>query len=244
MTVAFQISGYNPNNEEDNDVNGFLPFGIVLPYQAMLGLMGGCAIMACCFTRCLLKCFWRRCCKRKEKGEAPKATGKVELPEIAGADLEEGTRDNRGGGADHGNGFKNIAKKGLGVAEGGLSKVKKTGVGGPAIGLALKGVKMAGKKLNEGGNGAKGEGQSNRVGGNPIRAMSGVHDEEELAGELDQVLPPPPERVRPPPPPRKKSSKIWKWLGYKDEQTGETYYEDTETGRVTWTEPAEGAKMS
>jgi len=245
LTIAFQISGYNPDNEDDKDVDGFLPFGIVLPYQAMLGLMGGCAIMACCFTRCLLKCLWRRCCKRKKKEDMTKAAGRVELPEIAGADLEEGTRDNRGGGANHGNGFKDIAKKGLGVAEGGLNKVKKTGVGGPAVGLALKGVKMAGKKLSDGGD-EKAGAQSTKVGGNPIRAMSGVNDDEgEGAGEQDRVLPPPPpERVRPPPPPRKKSSKIWRWLGYKDDATGETYYEDTETGRVTWTEPAEGAKIS
>ena len=51
-------------------------------------------------------------------------SGRIELPEIAGADLEEGTRDNRGGGANHGNGFKNMQRKG-GIKTGAKKRAEK-----------------------------------------------------------------------------------------------------------------------
>jgi len=43
-------------------------------------------------------------------------------------------------------------------------------------------------------------------------------------------------RNAPPPPPPKKEE-IPKWLGHKDEGSGETYYEETQSGRTTWTKP-------
>ena len=51
ITIAMQISGYDPAGETEDDIDGFLPFGIVLPYQAMLGMMGGVAVMGCCLFR-------------------------------------------------------------------------------------------------------------------------------------------------------------------------------------------------
>ena len=33
---------------------GFLPFGIILPYQAMLGLMGGMLVFVCCCCSCMV----------------------------------------------------------------------------------------------------------------------------------------------------------------------------------------------
>jgi hypothetical protein len=45
---------------------GFLPFGIILPYQAMLGLMGGMLVFVCCCCSCMKK-RWKKRTKRKRE---------------------------------------------------------------------------------------------------------------------------------------------------------------------------------
>jgi hypothetical protein len=153
----------------------------------------------------------------------------VQLPEIAGKDLEHGVRDNRAKNA--GAGFRNIAGKGVKGVKGGLEKAQGYGVGGPAVSLAMKGVKMAERRLEEKAGGGGEEGT------NPMRTGSGGAD----------IPPPQPAkepRLRPPPPPlREKASSIFKWLGYKDEESGQTYYENKDDGRVTWSEPEGKVKM-
>ncbi|GMH99688.1 hypothetical protein TrVE_jg344 [Triparma verrucosa] len=260
VTITMRVTEYDPESVTDpTDVCGWLPNCMQLPYQVMLGMFGAVLIMLCCICSCIKRKCRRRSARKKEAREAKKKA-KLEMPEIAGRDLEEGVRDNRGGGALHGNGFKDIASKGLGMAEGGLNKAKKTGLGGPAVGIALKGVKMAEKKLNSGGAARRGSKEtlipSNSPSKkNPIRQQSGMSEKDEEVAKLTDpdALPPPPallgppsspKRSKPPPPPLKKktSSKILAWLGYRDSGTGEMYYENTEDGRVTWTEPKEGFK--
>ena len=255
-----RVTEYDPESVTDpTDVCGWLPNCMQLPYQVMLGMFGAVLIMLCCICSCIKRKCRRRSARKKEAREAKKKAI-LEMPEITGRDLEEGVRDNRGGGALHGNGFKDIASKGLGMAEGGLSKAKKTGLGGPAVGIALKGVKMAEKKLNSGGAARRGSKEtlipSNSPSKkNPIRQQSGMSEKDEEVAKLTDpdALPPPPallgspsspKRSKPLPPPLKKktSSKILAWLGYRDSGTGEMYYENTEDGRVTWTEPKEGFK--
>ncbi|GMH86505.1 hypothetical protein TL16_g10569 [Triparma laevis f. inornata] len=270
VTVAMMITDYDPDSVYDPSATcGWLPNCMKLPYQAMLGLFGFALICACCVCSCFKRWCRRRSARRKEAREAKKKA-KFEMPEIAGEDLEEGIRDNRGGGATHGHGFKDIASKGLSMADGGLSKVKKTGLGGPAVGIALKGVKMAEKKLNNNSGGGDSGSKDALIPPNnspskknPIRMQSGMAEKDEEAANLTNnpdpdALPPPPtagqlkvdgdeepiQRVKPKPPPIKKkaSSKILEWLGYRDSGTGEMYFENTEDGRVTWTEPQEGFK--
>ena len=80
-----------------------------------------------------------------------------------------------------------------------------------------------------------------------LRKGAGVNEEErESEGIKPPPLPAPPvaARPRPPPPPlKKKSSPILTWLGYRDSASGNNYFESTEDGRVTWTEPEEGFKQ-
>ena len=47
-----------------------------------------------------------------------------------------------------------------------------------------------------------------------------------------------------PPPPPPKQHKVSKWLGHVDSGTNENYFEDTESGRTTWTEPKEGFRKA
>ena len=201
LTLSIEVGGFDPLKDDGKgEQGGFLPFGIILPYQAMLGLMGGMLVFVCCCCSCM-KRRWKKRTKRKReerkqrKGQK-KADKMVQLPEIAGKDLEHGVRDNRAKNA--GAGFRNIAGKGVKGVKGGLEKAQGYGVGGPAVSLAMKGVKMAERRLEEKAGGGGEEGT------NPTRTGSGGAD----------IPPPQPAkepRLRPPPPPlRTKASSIFK----------------------------------
>jgi hypothetical protein len=102
------------------------------------------------------------------------------------------------------------ASKGLKAGHAGLSKIKETGVGGPAVELALRGIKLA--EVNIG--------------------MEGREGVEKIEGcELATV---------PPSPPKRKKTRLTVWMGYKDEDTGDTYFVNPANRRVTWTEPKSG----
>lgn len=284
LTHPLFSRSYSPDILDDDIAGGgFLPFGIVLPAQAMLGIMGGILVCLCCCCSCIkhkTKKRWKRQKKEKEEKkkkveeEMEKKRKEQELPEIAGSDLEvggNGMRNNRG--KDAGAGFTNAARKGLAFGHKGLDKVKSTGMGGPAVGLALKGVKMAEKKMGGGEEGGEGGAGSSNIKlpppqlvkppvGNPmrkeeeeavlpppvpqeaLRPPSGLQPPSaEKAAPAADALPPPPAAavVRPPPPPlKKKKSLLQQWFGFKDEGSGENYYENQTDGRVTWTEPKEG----
>ncbi|GMI10506.1 hypothetical protein TrRE_jg5187 [Triparma retinervis] len=142
LTLNILVGGFDPSRDDGkSEKTGFLPFGIVLPYQAMLGMMGGMLVMACCCCSCM-KRKWKKRRKRKRKEREEKKQKALQLPEIAGGDLEDGVRENRG--KDAGAGFINIAGKGVKGMRGGLEKAQGYGIGGPAVGLALKGVKKGG----------------------------------------------------------------------------------------------------
>ena len=136
--MSVQVGNYDPKDGYIPSTSGFF-FGLELPYQAMLGILGGFMILICC----ILSCIKRRCkkshkkrkAKREErKKEKEEEKRKLELPEIQGGDLEQGTRNARA--KDAGAGFTNIAAKGLKTAHGGLDRVKATvgGVGGRVVG--------------------------------------------------------------------------------------------------------------
>ena len=272
LTLNIGVGGFDPTIDDGkSEKNGFLPFGIVLPYQAMLGMLGGMLVMACCCCSCM-KRRWKKRRKRKKKEREEKKEKALQLPEIAGRDLEDGVRENRG--KDAGAGFINIAGMGVKGMKGGLEKAQGYGIGGPAVAMALKGVKKVERKLAE-------EGEKGGGGTNPMR-----RDEPEAGGGAmlpplppgplsskvmlppsslgprtlippDANLPPAPtqtqaqsavatevQKARPPPPPlRKKKSSIAEWFGYKDSDTGDTYYENKEDGRVSWTSPKGKVEM-
>ena len=109
-------------------------------------------------------------------------------------------------------GLKGIQKS-LNVGEKGLNKANEMKFGGPAVGLALKGLNVAKGMVKE-----------------------EIEDTTEYDSELSK-------RPVPPPPPPKKH-KVSKWLGHVDSGTNENYFEDTESGRTTWTEPKEGFRKA
>jgi len=205
----------------------------------------------------------------KEAGDddLEEGNGGMELPVIAGSEgLQQGVRDTKKKG-----GLKNIGLKGvqagLNIGEKGLNKANKLKIGGPAVGLAMKGLNVAKGMVEEELDDGKGPSKNlppppppaafsfqpprppqQPAGGLPPPGAPSPPPLLSMNNSNSASQPPPPpqqedqdlkNRPVPPPPPKKE---IPKWLGHTDDTTGETYFESTDDGRTTWTEPKEGYK--